>query len=277
MFGLEHDCLLLSPSCQHLKPYIHRDVESSVLQRFDDGEMAAIVPPVKGLSVLYLASMAGYNRPAHDYLIEVCVTLRAIRQAGARNITIGLVYGAYTRQSDDGALMYNLLSVAGADDVWIMDPHVLAMPPVQTLTMMPVFAKDMGARFKDRPLIVAPDRGGVARASMVAELVQSDMCILHKQRSEDCVGVKNVEGASPKGRVCIIVDDIVQSGCTLVAASNYLKKQGASEVHAYATHNLTKPCTADMLAGVLASICTSNSIYHEVLPDSWVVLPLIFS
>lgn len=277
MFGLQHDCVMLSLGCRHLQPYIKQTVQDFTWQCFDDGEMHVEVPPLQGASVLYGVSMAGGGRPAHNHMMEVCTTLRAIRKAGAGIITVSLVYGAYTRQDDGGDLMYNLLFAAGADDICIVDPHVLPMPPVQILTHMPVFAKDIKARFKEESfLIVSPDQGGAARASMVADLTQSSLCVLHKQRSEKGVGIMGMEGASPKGRTCILVDDIVQSGRTLMAAADYVKQQGANDVHVYVTHNLIDNSTVKTISTKMASVSISNSVDYGISPNNWVVLPLIF-
>lgn len=252
-----YDRVILSSSCGHLPS--HQEVFFCTPQFFDDGEMAVDMPRVGGLSVLYVTSMAGGSRLPHDHLMEACITLRALKQKGASHVTVGAVYSAYTRGCDEGALVYNLLTTAGANHLWVLDPHVPAMPPVETRTMMPTFAEDIVRRF-DHPLIVSPDIGGVARAAMVAQLTQSDIVRLHKQRIHNQVTITHMEGTSPRNRVCILVDDVMQSGGTLMAAAQYLTYHGAEEVHAYVTHHLACPDVARSLSAVLASLTTSDSI-----------------
>lgn len=255
---MHYDYVCLLSACAHLNPaqplltqrimrYAHGEVEVSLDQRLD------------GVSVLLLASMAGGGLSANDHLVETLVTLRALRPA--KHITLGVMYGAYARQADGGQWMYD--QFRDADDIWILDPHTPPPAPIQVRTAALMFAEEIRARFPTLPVIVSPDAGGAARAQKVAEALGAELCVLGKLRANHAVVIESAYGAAVKGRACVVVDDIIDSGQTLMAAHDYLMQQGASEVHVCATHGLMHGETAKKLGEMFGSLCVSDSVVYE--------------
>lgn len=253
---VHYDYVCLSSSCIHLN--VDLPVLQQKIQRFSDGEIVVEVPSVQNASLLFLTSMAGNGVGANDHLIEALVTLRALRSA--KHITLGILYGAYTRQADGGQLMYDVLR-NNAHDMWILDPHVPPPLYVSVRTTTSLFAGDIATRFVD-PVIVSPDQGGVGRASAVAHYLKADLCILSKNRG-DSVSIEGMTGVSVGSRTCVIVDDIIHSGQTLLAAHTYLMGRGAKEVHVYATHGLMNQRVAKILSDVFASLRITDSVPHK--------------
>ena len=220
------------------------------VRRFADMEVfVEIHENVRGEDVFVVQST---SYPANDNLMELLITLDALRRGSARRVTAVIPYFGYARQDRKSGprtpisakLVANLITAAGANRVLTMDLHAAQIQgffdiPVDNLFAAPLFARDIQERFNGREImIVSPDVGGVVRARAIAARLNADLAIIDKRRPRAGVSeVMNVIG-EVQGRDCILVDDIVDSGGTLCNAAEALLKNGATSASVYVTHGV---------------------------------------
>ncbi|MBS7791395.1 ribose-phosphate pyrophosphokinase [Roseococcus sp. SDR] len=220
------------------------------IRRFADMEIfVEIHENIRGEDVFVIQST---SYPANDHLMELLITLDALRRSSARRVTAVMPYFGYARQDRKSSprspisakLVANLITQAGADRVLTMDLHAGQIQgffdiPVDNLYAAPLFARDISERFKGRELmVVSPDVGGVVRARAIAQQLHCDLAIIDKRRPQAGVSeVMNVIG-DVSGRDCIIVDDIIDSGGTHCNAAEALMKNGAKSASVYVTHGV---------------------------------------
>jgi ribose-phosphate pyrophosphokinase len=232
------------------------------IRRFSDMEVfVEIQENVRGEDVFVIQSTC---YPANDNVMELLVTLDALRRGSARRITAVIPYYGYGRQDRKSGprtpisakLVANLITVAGADRVLTLDLHAGQIQgffdiPLDNLYAAPEFTKDMERRFEaDHMMIVSPDIGGVFRARAIAKRIGCDLAIVDKRRERAGVSeVMHVIG-EVENRRCIMIDDIVDSAGTLCNAAVALMDEGAASVSAYATHGVL---SGDAVARVAAS------------------------
>jgi ribose-phosphate pyrophosphokinase len=182
--------------------------------------------------------------------MELLVCIDALRRASAKNITAVLPYFGYARQDRkvtprspiSAKLVANLITNAGANRVLTLDLHANQIQgffdiPVDNLFAAPIFVKDIKKNIKSKSLVcVAPDVGGVERARALGKRLNAELAIIDKRRSGPGKSeVMNVIG-EVKGKTCIIIDDLVDSGGTICNAAKALIEKGAKEVYAYVVH-----------------------------------------
>jgi ribose-phosphate pyrophosphokinase len=204
---------------------------------------------VRGADVFVIQST---SFPANDHLMELLIIIDALRRASARRITAVIPYFGYARQDRkpgprapiSAKLVANLITRAGADRVMTLDLHAGQIQgffdiPTDNLYASPLMVRDIKERFKlDNVMVVSPDVGGVARARGLAKRISAPLAIVDKRRERPGESeVMNVIG-EVDGHTCILIDDIVDSGGTLVNAADALLKQGAKEVYAYISHGV---------------------------------------
>jgi ribose-phosphate pyrophosphokinase len=227
---------------------------------------------VRGEDVFVVQST---SHPANDNLMELLVTLDALKRGSARRVTAVIPYYGYARQDRKSGprtpisakLVANLITSAGADRVLTIDLHAGQIQgffdiPTDNLFAAPVFYDDIKARYNgDELMMVSPDVGGVVRARALARRLDADLAIIDKRRERAGVSeVMNIIG-DVAGRRCILVDDIVDSGGTLCNAAEALTEAGAVSVDAYITHGvLSGGAVARVTASPLASLVTTDSI-----------------
>ncbi|HEY1931296.1 MAG TPA: ribose-phosphate pyrophosphokinase [Acetobacteraceae bacterium] len=220
------------------------------IRRFADMEVfVEIQENVRGEDVFVIQST---SFPANDTLMELLITLDALRRSSARRITAVMPYFGYARQDRKTAsrspisakLVANLITVAGANRVLTMDLHAAQIQgffdiPVDNLYAEPLYSRDIKERYEDRDvMIVSPDVGGVLRARQIATRLNRDLAIIDKRREHAGVSeVMNVIG-DVAGRDCILIDDMVDSGGTHCNAAKALMKRGARSASAYVTHGV---------------------------------------
>ena len=220
------------------------------IRKFSDGEIyIEINENIRGNSIFIIQSVSS---PANDNLMELLLCIDALKRSSAKNITAVIPYFGYARQdrkvvprtSISAKLVSNLITNAGADRVVTVDLHAGQIQgffdiPVDNLFATPIFAKHIKRKIKTKNLIcVAPDVGGVERARALGKKLDVGLAIVDKRRpSPGKSQVMNVIG-NVKNKVCILTDDIIDSGGTIVNAADALLKRGAKEVHVYATHGV---------------------------------------
>ncbi|MDX2203475.1 MAG: ribose-phosphate pyrophosphokinase [Hyphomicrobiaceae bacterium] len=254
--------------CQSLKI----NLTKSVVKRFADMEVFVEVQEnVRGEDVYVLQST---SFPANDNLMELLILVDALKRSMARRITAVMPYFGYARQDRrpgprtpiSAKLVANLIERAGVDRVMTVDLHAGQIQgffdiPTDNLLAAPVMVRDIQERYgSDNLIVVSPDVGGVVRARALAKRINVPIAICDKRRERAGESeVMNVIG-DVKGKRCILIDDIVDSGGTLVNAANALLKEGALEVNAYVTHGV-------LSGGAVAKISKSN-LKTFVITDS---------
>ncbi len=261
------------PLAETIAAYLNMPLTKADVRRFSDMEVfVEIQENVRGEDVFVIQPT---SYPANDNLMELLVTLDALKRASARRITAVIPYYGYARQDRKSGsrtpisakLVANLITVAGADRVLTIDLHAGQIQgffdiPTDNLFAAPVFHKDITDRYGDEQItIVSPDVGGVVRARALAKPLNADLAIIDKRRERAGVSeVMNIIG-DVKDKRCILVDDIVDSGGTLCNAAEALIESGAVSVDAYITHGvLSGGAVARITSSPLQSLVTTDSI-----------------
>ena len=243
------------------------------VKRFSDMEVFVEVQEnVRGEDMFIIQST---SYPANDNLMELLVSLDALRRASARRITAVIPYYGYARQDRKSGprtpisakLVANLISIAGEDRILTMDLHAGQIQgffdiPTDNLFAAPVFVKDIEGRYKNKPVvIVSPDVGGVVRARAIARRINANLAIIDKRREKAGLSeVMNIIG-DVSNHHCIIVDDIIDSGGTICNAAQALIDVGALSVDAYVTHGvLSGSAVSNISNSPLTSLVTTDSI-----------------
>jgi ribose-phosphate pyrophosphokinase len=242
------------------------------VRRFADMEIfVEILENVRGSDVFVVQST---SYPANDHLMELLIITDALRRASARRITAVIPYFGYARQDRkvgsrspiSAKLVANLITHAGADRVLTLDLHAGQIQgffdiPTDNLYASPVMVRDIREKFDlANVMVVSPDVGGVVRARGLAKRINAPLAIIDKRRERAGESeVMNVIG-DVAGYTCILVDDIVDSGGTLVNAADALLANGAKEVYAYITHGV--------LSGGAAARITNSKLKELVITDS---------
>ncbi len=242
------------------------------VRRFADNEIfVEVLENVRGSDVFVIQST---SFPANDHLMELLIITDALRRASARRITAVIPYFGYARQDRkvgsrspiSAKLVANLITHAGADRVMTLDLHAGQIQgffdiPVDNLFASPVMVKDIRDKFDlTKVVVVSPDVGGVVRARGLAKRINAPLAIIDKRRERAGESeVMNVIG-DVAGYTCIMIDDIVDSGGTLVNAADALIANGAKDVYAYITHGV--------LSGGAVPRVTGSKLKELVITDS---------
>src|SRR4051812_824209 len=252
--------------------YLNLPLTKALVRRFADMEIfVEIQENVRGADVFVIQST---SFPANDHLMELLIITDALRRASARRITAVIPYFGYARQDRkvgsrspiSAKLVANLITHAGVDRVMTLDLHAGQIQgffdiPTDNLFASPVMVRDIKERFDlTKVMVVSPDVGGVVRARGLAKRINTPLAIIDKRRERAGESeVMNVIG-EVEGYTCILVDDIVDSGGTLVNAADALLANGAKDVYAYITHGV--------LSGGAAARIGSSKLKELVVTDS---------
>ena len=235
---------------QAISDYLKTSLTKAVVRRFADMEIfVEIQENVRGADVFVIQST---SFPANDHLMELLIIIDALRRASSRRITAVIPYFGYARQDRkpgprapiSAKLVANLITRAGADRVMTLDLHAGQIQgffdiPTDNLYASPLMVRDIKERFDlSKVMVVSPDVGGVARARGLAKRINAPLAIVDKRRERPGESeVMNVIG-EVEGHTCVLVDDIIDSGGTLVNAAEALLKHGAKAVYAYISHGV---------------------------------------
>ena len=260
------------PLAEAISAYVNLPLTKASIRRFSDMEVfVEIEENVRGEDVFVIQST---SYPANDNLMELLVTLDALRRGSARRATAVIPYFGYARQDRKSGprtpisakLVANLITEAGADRVLTLDLHAGQIQgffdiPTDNLYAAPVMRNDIERRHTGEALvIISPDVGGVVRARNLATRLNADLAIIDKRRERAGISeVMNIIG-DVKGRTCLLVDDIVDSAGTLCNAAEALMDAGASNVSAYVTHGV--------LSGGAVARITSSPMQRLIITDS---------
>ncbi|MGO4707255.1 ribose-phosphate pyrophosphokinase [Microvirga sp. 2MCAF38] len=260
------------PLAEAISAYLNIPLAKCQVKRFADMEVfVEIQENVRGEDVFVVQST---SYPANDHLMELLIIIDALRRSSARRITAVIPYFGYARQDRkpgprtpiSAKLVANLITNAGADRVLTLDLHAGQIQgffdiPTDNLFGAPVMVRDIKERLDgSNRMVVSPDVGGVVRARALAKRIDAPLAIVDKRRERPGESeVMNIIG-DVSGRSCILLDDIVDSGGTLVNAAEALLANGAKEVYAYITHGV--------LSGGAVSRISNSKLKELVITDS---------
>ncbi|MDP3129732.1 MAG: ribose-phosphate pyrophosphokinase, partial [Bacillota bacterium] len=223
---------------QEIADFVGIPLTESEVMRFADGEISInIGETVRGHKVFVIQST---SNPVNENLMELLIMIDALKRASAREINIVMPYYGYCRQDRkakarqpiSAKLVADLLTVAGATRVISVDLHAAQLQgffniPIDNFRAMPILASYIQSKNLENVCVVSPDHGGVARARTLADILMAPIAIIDKMRPEPNVAeVMNIIGRV-RGKNCIIIDDMIDTAGSMVAAAAALKEAGA--------------------------------------------------
>mgnify|MGYP000968190803 FL=1 len=257
---------------EEIADWLDLPLSDSVISRFRDGEIQIrINESVRGADVFVIQPTCS---PVNEHLMELLVTIDALRRASAARITAVMPYYGYARQDRKARprdpitakLVANLLTVAGVQRVVTMDLHAGQIQgffdiPVDHLLGVPILAEYFTSLGLDNMVVVSPDLGGVTRARNLADRLGVPIAIIDKYRPEPNVSqVMHIIGKVANKRV-ILVDDIIDTAGTITQGAQALLEKGALEVYASCTHAvLSHPALERLAASPLKEVVVTNTI-----------------
>lgn len=267
-------------STTHLKTSgfdIHKTV-------FPDGEISILFEQVienkiENQTVYYFQSTCA---PVNDHLMELLITVHSFQQKYAGKIVVIMPYFGYSRQdrlnaqcsSVSAKVVADLIGKSGIDKLVVVDLHTPQLTgffpmPVSHLSVLPLFAEYITKHFDRQDcVVVSPDIGGLQRANELAVLLAVDMAVIDKKRESAGRSTAQSVMGDVEGKVCLLIDDMIDSGTTLISATDKLHQVGAKAVHAFATHGLfSGNAVRNLEQSALESIMVSNSIEQTRLPS----------
>ncbi|MDM5331787.1 ribose-phosphate diphosphokinase [Ureibacillus composti] len=250
------------------------ELGKSSVKHFSDGEVQiSIEESIRGCDVFVVQSTSA---PVNEHLMELLIMVDALKRASARTINVVIPYYGYARQDRKAKarepitakLVANLLETAGANRVIVLDLHA---PQIQGffdilidhLVAVPILSD----YFKTKDInpedicIVSPDHGGVTRARKMAERLKAPIAIIDKRRPKPNVAeVMNIVG-NVEGKVCILIDDIIDTAGTITIGANALMESGAKEVYACCSHPvLSGPAIERIENSAIKELVVTNTI-----------------
>ena len=258
---------------EEISKYIKKSLCQCSIKRFADMEIfVEILENVRGEDIFVIQSI---SYPANDNLMELLITIDALKRGSAKRITAVIPYFGYARQDRKtgprtpitAKLVANLITNAGADRVLTLDLHagqIQGFFDIQTdnLYSSPIFIRDIKKKFKGEKItFISPDLGGITRVREIATQLKSEIAIIDKRRGDPGKSeVMNIIG-DIKNKTCIIIDDIVDTAGTLCNAAKSIKSKGAKSVSAYITHGvLSAEAVAKISKSPIKNLVITNSI-----------------
>ena len=257
---------------KEIADYVGTELSCCEVKRFADGEVQInIDESVRGHAVFIIQST---HKPVNENYMELFIMMDALKRASAQSINVIMPYYGYSRQDRKAAarqpisakLMADLLQMAGADRVLCMDLHADQIQgffniPIDNFRALPILAEYFDEKKLEDIVVVSPDHGGTTRARRLAEALNAPIAIIDKRRPRPNVAqVMNLIG-EVDGKNAIIIDDMVDTAGTLVAAVNVLKQKGAKGVYCCCTHPiLSDPAVERITNSPLDEFVTTNTI-----------------
>nr|HDM99712.1 ribose-phosphate pyrophosphokinase [Deltaproteobacteria bacterium] len=257
---------------QEICDYLDMPLGRASVQTFSDGEVyVEIGENVRGADVYVIQPTCP---PVNDNMMELLIMVDALRRASARRITAVLPYYGYARQDRKVAprvpisakLVADIITTAGARRVLAMDLHATQIQgffsiPVDHLFAAPVVLGYLKERFRGKTVMVSPDAGGVERTRALAKRFGAGLAIIDKRRSQPNESEVMYIVGDVKGKIAVILDDMIDTAGTLCKAAQALKEHGADEIHACVTHPvLSGPAISRIKESVLKSLVVTNTI-----------------
>ena len=256
---------------QKICNYINVSLGEAKVKTFSDGEIQIeINENVRSKDVFIIQSTCS---PVNDNLIELLLMIDAFKRSSASRITAVIPYYGYSRQDKKVAprvpisakLVADMLTVAGSSRVITMDLHAGQIQgffniPVDNLYTAPVILNYIKTNFQDNLVIISPDAGGVERARAFAKRLHADLAIIDKRRDAPNKAKAMAVIGDVKGKVAIILDDMIDTAGTLIEAASAIADKGAREIHACCAH--------PVLSGESVERIISSSLKTLVVSDT---------
>ena len=253
--------------------YLGLEIGLSELKRFKDGEIRCkIGETVRGAEVYIIQPL---NYPSAEHIMELLIMIDAMKRASAKVVCPVIPYYAYARQDRksqprdpiSAKLLANVLTAAGADRVVTLDLHAGQIQgffdiPVDNLRGMPIIAEYLVQKKLKDVIVVSPDVGGVVRSRELADRLHCGLAIEDKRRpAPNMAQVMNLIG-EVEGKTAVLVDDMIDTGGTIVNAANALLDKGAKAVYACCTHAIfSEPAVDIMQDSPLKEVIVTDSIH----------------
>lgn len=242
------------------------------VRKFADGEIHLVCPTsVRGCDVFVLQPTC---QPVNDSLLELLITLDALKRASARHVTAVIPYYGYARQEKkdlprepiSARLVADLLETAGADRIMVMDLHAGAVQgffrvPVDHLTALPILARRIRETVPEQVVVVSPDEGGVKHARRFAELLKAPLAVVYAPTGRGPDAPRDVAG-DVRGKIPVIVEDMVATGSSVLRACEALLAHGCTpRITVAATHGL-------FVNGALERLLARGEIEKIIVTDT---------
>ncbi|MDO8886300.1 ribose-phosphate pyrophosphokinase [Candidatus Oleimmundimicrobium sp.] len=252
--------------------YVGVELGKADISTFKNGEIyAKYRESVRGSDAFLIQS---FSEPVNDNLMELLIMVDAMKRASAARISAVIPYYAYARQDKkteprepiSAKLIANLLTTAGVDRVLTMDLHAGQIQgffdvPVDHLTALPILANYFKKRGLDDLIVVSPDVGRVKIAKRCADRIGVSIAVLHKSRPAHNVAEITQLVGDVKGKRALIIDDMIDTGGTIVYGAETLLKNGAKEVYVCATHGIFSGQAAERLdKSPIKEVVVTNTI-----------------
>ncbi|OTN88914.1 ribose-phosphate pyrophosphokinase 1 [Enterococcus sp. 7E2_DIV0204] len=263
------------PLAEKIAAAVGVELGKSSVTQFSDGEIQVnIEESIRGSHVYIIQSTSS---PVNDNLMELLIMIDALKRASAKTINVVMPYYGYARQDRKARarepitakLVANMLEKAGATRMLTLDLHAVQIQgffdiPVDHLMGAPLIADyfmEHGIQGDD-VVVVSPDHGGVTRARKLAEYLKSPIAIIDKRRPKANVAeVMNIIG-HVEGKICVLIDDMIDTAGTISLAANALQEAGAKEVYASCTHPvLSGPALQRIEDSAIKRLVVTDSIY----------------
>ncbi len=263
------------PLAEKIAAAVGVELGKSSVTQFSDGEIQVnIEESIRGSHVYVIQSTSS---PVNDNLMELLIMIDALKRASAKTINVVMPYYGYARQDRKARarepitakLVANMLEKAGATRMLTLDLHAVQIQgffdiPVDHLMGAPLIADyfmEHGIQGDD-VVVVSPDHGGVTRARKLAEYLKSPIAIIDKRRPKANVAeVMNIIG-HVEGKICVLIDDMIDTAGTISLAANALQEAGAKEVYASCTHPvLSGPALQRIEDSAIKRLVVTDSIY----------------
>ena len=262
--------------CKNIARNLKLKLVNTNIKRFADDEIyVEINENIRGNTIFVIQST---SNPANDNLMELLICIDALKRSSAKNITAVIPYFGYARQDRkvvprtaiSAKLVSDLITHAGANRILSVDLHAGQIQgffniPVDNLFATPIFARHIKKNINLNNLIcVAPDVGGVERTRSLSRRLNTSIAIIDKRRpSPGKSEVMNIVG-NVKNKNCIIIDDIIDSGGTIVNAAKALKEKGAKDVYVYITHAVLSGSAVDKIEkSQIKKLITTDTIDNQ--------------
>lgn len=263
------------PLAEEIAGSLNMTLGKADITRFEDGEIRInIEESIRGDDVYIVQST---NHPTNDHLMELCIMIDALKRASARAINVVIPYYGYARQDRKSRpreaitakVVANMLVTAGADRIVTMEMHTPQIQGFFDIPMAHLSAAALLANyFIDRELngedtvVVSPDHAGVSRAREMAELLDTPLAIIDKRSDEEEDNQEKFKVVGDvKGKICILYDDLIDTGKTVTEACNTLKEAGAVDVYVCATHAVFSHNAVEVLnQSAIKKIVLTNTI-----------------
>ena len=262
---------------QEIAEHLGEQLGEPNLRTFKNGELhCQFDESIRGADVFIIQT---HSQPINESIMEQLIMIDAAKRASAKRISAVCPYYGYGRQDRkaenrvpiSAKLLADLLTVAGADRMVSIDLHSGQIQgffdkPVDHLTAMPVLLDYLRANAPDDLVVVSPDAGRIKVAERASQHLGADLAFIHKRRPKGQPGVVEARGVigDVRGRACVVIDDMIDTGSTIVAAADILKREGATDIWCAVTHPVLSDPAIDRL---------KNSEFSKVVVTNTLPIP----